>query len=110
MLNFYGIKNCNSVKKSQEFLKNEKIEFEFFDIKKLDEKTFDFWIGQRNIIDFVNTAGITAKKIGLNKEKLTYLSKDELKQVILNNLSCIKRPVIEFQGKIYIGKEYESLK
>ncbi|WP_325100695.1 ArsC/Spx/MgsR family protein [Campylobacter molothri] len=48
--------------------------------------------------------------MGLNKEKLTYLSKDELKQVILNNPSCIKRPVIEFQGKIYIGKEYESLK
>ncbi|WP_234284842.1 hypothetical protein [Campylobacter molothri] len=47
MLNFYGIKNCHSVKKSQEFLKNEKIEFEFFDIKKLDEKTFDFWIGKR---------------------------------------------------------------
>lgn len=110
MLNFYGIKNCNSVKKSQEFLENKKIKFEFLDIKKLDEKTFDFWISQRDITDFVNTAGTTAKKIGLNKEKLAHLSKDELKKIILDNPSCIKRPVIESQGKIYIGKEYESLK
>ena len=35
----YGIKNCNTVKKSLEWLNSNKIEFEFFDVKKIDLTT-----------------------------------------------------------------------
>ena len=33
MLQVYGIKNCNTVKKSLEWLNSNKIEFEFFDVE-----------------------------------------------------------------------------
>ena len=41
MLRLYGIKNCNTVKKSIDWLNGQKINFEFMDVKKgiLDEKT-----------------------------------------------------------------------
>ncbi|TKX29972.1 arsenate reductase family protein [Campylobacter estrildidarum] len=108
MLKFYGIKNCNSVKKAQDFLSNKELKFDFFDIKKLDEKTLDDWLSKRDILEFINTAGTTSKKLGLNKDKIINLDKNDLKQIVLNNPSCIKRPIIDKNGQIYIGKEYES--
>lgn len=108
MLKFYGIKNCNSVKNAIEFLKSKQIEFEFLDIKKLDEKTLDFWLSKRDVLEFINTTGMTARKLGINKEKLQELSQDEIKNMILQSPTIIKRPLIEKDGEIFIAKEYES--
>ena len=36
MLQVYGIKNCNTVKKGLDWLNDNKIAFEFFDVKKVD--------------------------------------------------------------------------
>lgn len=108
MLKFYGIKNCNSVKNAIEFLKSKQIEFEFLDIKKLDEQTLDFWLGKRDVLEFINTTGMTARKLGINKEKLQELSQDEIKNIILQSPTIIKRPLIEKDNEIFIAKEYES--
>lgn len=104
-MKLYGIKNCNSVKKAMLALDN--FNFEFLDIKKIDKKILNSWLEQKSFEELVNTAGATAKKLGLNKEKITSLESNKLKELILENPSCIKRPVIEKDGKIYIGKEYE---
>lgn len=104
-MKLYGIKNCNSVKKAMLTLEN--FNFEFLDIKKIDKKILNSWLEQKSFEELVNTAGTTAKKLGLNKEKITSLESNKLKELILENPSCIKRPVIEKDGKIYIGKEYE---
>ncbi|MCR6573341.1 ArsC family transcriptional regulator [Campylobacter insulaenigrae] len=109
MLKFYGIKNCNSVKKAMDYLNSKQIEFEFLDIKKLDEETLNFWLSKRSILELVNTAGMSARKIGLNKEKLQNLNLLEIKTLILENPSLIKRPVIVEKDKIYISKEYEQV-
>lgn len=108
MLKFYGIKNCNSVKNAIEYLKSKQIEFEFLDIKKLDEKTLDFWLGKRDVLEFINTTGMTARKLGINKEKLQELSQDEIKNMILQSPTIIKRPLIVKDDEIFIAKEYES--
>lgn len=108
MLKFYGIKNCNSVKNAIEFLKSKQIEIEFLDIKKLDEKTLDFWLSKRSVLELVNTAGMSARKIGLNKEKLQSLSQDEIKAMILQSPTLIKRPLIVKDDEVFIAKEYES--
>ena len=39
MIYVYGIKNCNTVKKGLDWLNGNKIEFEFFDVKKIDLTT-----------------------------------------------------------------------
>ena len=46
MLSVYGIKNCNTVKKGLDWLNKNKIDYEFFDVKKInltDEKISE-WI------------------------------------------------------------------
>ncbi|EAJ1253677.1 Spx/MgsR family RNA polymerase-binding regulatory protein [Campylobacter lari] len=108
MLKFYGIKNCNSVKKAMDYLNSKQVEFEFLDIKKLDEETLKFWLSKRSILELVNTAGMSARKLGLNKEKLQNLNQDEIKVMILQNLTLIKRPLIVKDGEVFIAKEYES--
>ena len=35
MFKLYGIKNCNTVKKSVDWLHSKKIDFEFMDVKKV---------------------------------------------------------------------------
>ncbi|EAH7187107.1 ArsC family transcriptional regulator [Campylobacter lari] len=108
MLKFYGIKNCNSVKKAMDYLNSKQIEFEFLDIKKLDEETLNFWFSKRSVLELVNTAGMSARKIGLSKEKLQNLNQDEIKVMVLQSPTLIKRPLIVKDDEIFIAKEYES--
>ncbi|EAH8200783.1 ArsC family transcriptional regulator [Campylobacter lari] len=108
MLKFYGIKNCNSVKKAMDYLNSKQIEFEFLDIKKLDEETLNFWFSKRSVLELVNTAGMSARKIGLSKEKLQNLNQDEIKVMILQSPTLIKRPLIVKDDEVFIAKEYES--
>ncbi|WP_039664845.1 ArsC/Spx/MgsR family protein [Campylobacter subantarcticus] len=107
-MKFYGIKNCNSVKKAMDYLNSKQIEFEFLDIKKLDEKTLDFWLSKRSVLELVNTAGMSARKIGLSKEKLQNLNQGEIKAMILQSPTLIKRPLIIKDDKVFIAKEYEN--
>ncbi|MCV3539314.1 ArsC/Spx/MgsR family protein [Campylobacter lari] len=107
-MKFYGIKNCNSVKKAMDYLNSKQIEFEFLDIKKLDEKTLDFWLSKRSVLELVNTAGMSARKIGLSKEKLQNLNQDEIKVMILQSPTLIKRPLIVKDDEVFIAKEYEN--
>lgn len=106
-MKLFGIKACNSVKKACLFLENANLAYEFKDIKKLDEANLDLWLRQKSFNELINTAGTTAKKLGLNKDRLATLKEDELRALVLANPSLIKRPLIEKEGKIYIGKEYE---
>ncbi|EDP6893749.1 Spx/MgsR family RNA polymerase-binding regulatory protein [Campylobacter lari] len=108
MLKFYGIKNCNSVKKAMDYLNSKQIEFEFLDIKKLDEETLYFLLSKRSVLELVNTAGMSARKLGLNKEKLQNLNQDEIKAMILESPTLIKRPLIVKDDEVFIAKEYES--
>lgn len=103
----YGIKNCNSVKKALDFFDQKGLQYEFLDIKKLDEATLNLWLQTRTFAELINTAGLSAKKLQLNKEKVAKSSIAELKELVLQTPTLIKRPVIDIAGKILIGKEYE---
>lgn len=108
-MKLYGIKNCGSVKKAMEFLKVKGVEFEFLDIKKIDEDILNSWLEKREIKDLPNLSGTSARKLNLNKDQMNALAKEDLKKMILETPSLIKRPVIEYKGQIYIAKEYENL-
>lgn len=43
------------------------------------------------------------------KYPLQNLNEKELEKIVLENPSCIKRPIIEYEQNIYIGKEYEKM-
>ena len=70
MLHVYGIKNCNTVKKGLEWLNDNKIAFDFFDVKKVDLTTnlINDWIKK---ISSPYTAENLINKTGMNWRNLS---------------------------------------
>jgi arsenate reductase len=109
----YGIPNCNTVKKAQDWLKAHQIDFEFHDFKKkgVTEEKLKEWFGVFGADTVINKKGLTFKK--LNKEEQSLInSSEEIIKYLTVATSAIKRPILERNGvAIAIGFDeavYES--
>lgn len=112
MITIYGIKNCDTMKKAMHWLDEHDIEYQFHDFKKsgLDEKLLKSWIKQVGWESLVNQRGTTWRKLpGVDR---TDLNEAKALTLMLANLSLIKRPVLELDGKLHVGfsdKDYAQL-
>ena len=105
MLHVYGIKNCNTVKKGLEWLNDNKIAFDFFDVKKVDLTTnlINDWI--KNISspytaeNLVNKKGMTWRKLSEDEKKLP-LTKENIINLIQKYPTTLKRPLITDEKKV----------
>jgi len=109
----YGIKNCDTVKKSLTWLKNHQIDFDFHDYKTkgISEAKLKEWIAQVGWESLVNKKGTTFKQLDEStKAKINNAS--SAIQLMMEKTSVIKRPLIEKDGKVlmlgYDEKEYEK--
>ena len=102
MLNIYGIKNCDSVRKAIKYLKKEKIPYEFIDLKKnsVDTETIKKWLIFTNIENLFNTRGTTYRTLKLKELHLNDLQKEEW---LAKENMLIKRPVIIFDNHVIVG-------
>ena len=99
MLQVYGIKNCNTVKKSLTWLDEKKISYEFLDVKKsiLSKSLLTTWMN--NIPkpytweNLINKTGMTWRKLP-DAKKTMALDKEKAIKLIMENASIMKRPVI----------------
>ena len=105
MLQVYGIKNCNTVKKSLNWLSDHNFEYEFFDVKKdiLSKHLINDWISKMKSnytwINLINKSGITWKQLS-DEIKNGILTSDDAISIILNKPTIMKRPVITKKGKL----------
>jgi Spx/MgsR family transcriptional regulator len=111
MVKVYGIKNCDSVKKSLKFLKEKGIEFEFIDFKTthINEEKIKKWLQKIDIDKLFNKRSTTYRKLDLKDKKLNL---DEKIELLAQNNLLIKRAVVEVVDKVLIGfdkKEYENI-
>ena len=103
-ITIYGIPNCNTVKKTLDWFKQKNISILFHDYKKegISKEKLTAW------------CKLTGWEILLNKKSATWrgLSAEEQNKVInqtaaiqlmMNNTSIIKRPVIEIGNKMLVG-------
>ena len=105
MLEVFGIKNCNTVKKSLTWLEEKKISYEFLDVKKsvLNESLLGGWMN--NIPkpytweNLINKSGMTWRKLP-DSEKNMKLDKKQAIKLIMENASIMKRPIILKNKKI----------
>jgi len=95
----YGIPNCNTVKKSLDWLKLNHIDFEFHDFKKkgITAEKLNAWCDTFGWETVLNRKGLTWKK--LPKEEQAAID-NQMKAVayLLENTSAIKRPIVEKNG------------
>ena len=108
MTTIYGIKNCDTMKKAMQWLDANNIEYTFHDYKKqsLDEKILNTWLKQVGWEVLLNKRGTTFRK--LPEDVKNSIDETSAKQIMLDNLSIIKRPVLDIDGKIAVGFKAED--
>ena len=99
----YGIKNCNTVKTALDWLKKNKVDFEFHDYKSkgISEAKLKSWIKQVGWESLVNKRGTTWRQLD---EKIQNKVTNESSAIALmmEKTSVIKRPLIESDGKVVV--------
>lgn len=111
MLIVYGIPNCDTVKKTVNWLKTNEIEYQFHDYKKqgITREKLENWLTQADWTTLLNRSGTTFKNLS-DEQKSSIQDADSALAFMLENTSAIKRPVIEKDGQlIKIGWKPEGI-
>jgi len=108
MNTIYGIKNCDSMKKAIKWLNENGVDYQFHDFKKagLDEKQLKAWVKQVGWEVLVNRRGTTWRK--LPEAEREGIDEAKAIQLMLANLSLIKRPVLETDKTLHVGFKAEE--
>ncbi|AEE48548.1 ArsC family reductase [Haliscomenobacter hydrossis] len=103
MLTIYGIPNCDTVKKARTWLENHGINYTFHDYKLegLSPEKLAQWLQQRAWTEVLNARSTTWRELP-QATKDTVIDADSAATVLLENLSMIKRPLVEQDGKVLL--------
>ncbi len=102
MIEVYGIKNCDKIRKTKAWLSENDIEYEFYDLKKepLNRQELEEFVYRVGLDTLLNKRGTTWRKLGLKDQDL---SEQELFEKLLEHQTMIKRPVLINGEAILVG-------
>jgi arsenate reductase (glutaredoxin) len=113
-ITIYGIKNCDTMKKTRAFLDKKGVAYDFHDYKTkgIERAKLQGWAKKAGWETLLNKAGTTFRKLpDKGKESLT---EKKAIALMLAQPSMIKRPVLEMgDGRILVGfkpEDYAGLK
>src|SRR5690606_42065042 len=104
MMIVYGIKNCDAVKKTLNWLKANNKVFEFHDYKKegITTEKLQSWCSQVGWENLLNRRGTTWRKLD-EETRNTVTDETQAMNVMLTNTSIIKR-----SEERRVGKEWRA--
>jgi len=99
----YGIANCDSVKKARKWLDSRGIDHEFVDFRQapVEGSRLDSWLGSIGPESLVNRRSTTWKS--LSDDDRARVSSGDGAALIAENITLIKRPVLEHGSVIMVG-------
>jgi Spx/MgsR family transcriptional regulator len=103
MITLYGIKNCDTVKKSRDWLAKNNIEYRFHDFRAdgLKQSQVEDWINEIGLEPLVNKRSTTWKE--LDETTKTNFNEKIAATVIAENPTLIKRPLLDTGKQKYVG-------
>ena len=106
MIKFICYPKCTTCQKAKKWLDDNKIEYEFRDIK-LDNPTIDElteWYKKSGLPlkKFFNTSGLLYKSLDL-KNKLPQMSENEMLKLLATDGMLVKRPLLVGNGFVLVG-------
>jgi len=103
MITLYGIKNCDTVKKARRWLEDNQHQYQFHDFRVdgLDKTTISSWLTQIDKMSLLNKRSTTWRQLSDNDK--SNLSESNITKLLLDNVTLIKRPVLEYNKKFYTG-------
>ena len=111
MIKFICYPKCTTCQKAQKWLDDNKIEYEFRDIK-LDKPTLEelsAWYEKSGLSlrKFFNTSGLLYKSLDL-KNKIPTMTEGEMLELLASDGMLVKRPLLLFDDVVLVGfKEAE---
>lgn len=95
----YGIKNCQTVQKSINWLVSKGLEVDFHDFKKkgIDRETLNLWADEFGWEKLVNKRGTTWRKLSPEQQN-SVIDKETAIDLMLEHHSVIKRPIVEVEA------------
>jgi Spx/MgsR family transcriptional regulator len=108
MLLVIGIKNCNTIQKTLKWLEEKNIEFIFRDVKKdpLSDGELHDIVRKLSLETVINKRGTKWRSLGVSDKNL---SDQDLFNLLAENQTMIKRPVILLDESVLIGFDEEAL-
>jgi Spx/MgsR family transcriptional regulator len=108
-MKIYGIPNCGSVKKALDFVKGIGVEYEFVDFKKQkpSREQVSAWAAAVSMDKLFNTKGTKYRASGLDYKAMNEAQRAE---ALAAEPTMIKRPVIEYNGKVIVGFDEDVYK
>ena len=103
-MKLYGIPNCTTVKRARDWLAEHEIAYEFHDFKKqgVQRELLAQWISQTGWEVLLNQRGSTWRKLDAATQSAVIDANSAI-AVMLAHPSIIKRPVLDKDGRIFIG-------
>ena len=106
MVKFICYPKCTTCQKARKWLDDNKIEYEFRDIK-LDNPTLDElteWYKKSGLPlkKFFNTSGLLYKSLDL-KNKLPTMTEDEMLKILASDGMLVKRPLLIGDSLVLVG-------
>lgn len=102
-IDFYGIPNCDTVKKARKWLDERAIGYAFHDYKKegADPDKLSAWAAAEGWETLLNRRGTTFRK--LDEAHKADLDAAKAVRLMEAHPSAIKRPVVEYPGGLLVG-------
>ncbi|WP_370190643.1 ArsC family reductase [Qipengyuania sp.] len=102
-IHFYGIPNCDTVKKARKWLDARGVDYSFHDYKKegADPDRLAAWIEEAGVDSVLNRRGTTFRK--LSDEQKADIDAAKAVTLLQENPSMIKRPIVEHDGVVLVG-------
>lgn len=100
----YGIPNCDTVKKARTWLADNGHDFAFHDFKKqgLSRELVQGWLKDIDWETLVNRKGMTWRNLS-DERKAQITDADSATELMLENPSVVKRPVLQGVGPVSVG-------
>ena len=98
-ITIYGIKSCSTMKKAFTKLDALDISYDFHDYKKqgIDKQSVERWVESLGIDKVLNKRGTTWRKLDDSQKQAADTSVDNAIDLLVENTSMIKRPIVEGQ-------------
>lgn len=109
MINIYGIKTCNTVRKAIKFCKDNKLEFNFIDFRAnpLDDEKVKYFASKVDINILFNNRGTKYRELKLKELNLD--DNGKLEWLCKENM-LLKRPIVEYKDKVLVSFDEEIYK
>jgi arsenate reductase len=105
----YGIKNCDTMKKAFTWLDENGVAYTFHDYKAkgITRHKIEEWLKHKTPQELINTNGTTFRSLS-EPEKASISEPQKAVELMMNNTSMIKRPLVENGRELLLGFDADT--